>query len=194
METLDRILESAQRLLQQRGFNGFSYADIANEIGIRKASLHHYFPSKVDLGLKLIEKYSQQFDQELSQISESLISADAKLSAYVALYRNSLEANRMCLCGMLASEVLTLDIAMLPRLKSFFTHNTEWLTEVFAAGKSQKLFSYVGTTKDHARIFLSTLQGALLIARATGNNEEFDKTTSILIKNYLQNDQSKCNL
>lgn len=184
MEMRERILESAQKLLQQRGFNGFSYADIADEVGIRKASLHHYFPSKIDLGLELIQTYSIQFDTELSRIGGSFLPADAKLREYVDLYRGSLKANRMCLCGMLASEVLTLDAIMIPKLKRFFIHNTEWLTEIFAIGKSDRLFTYNGSAADNARIFLSTLQGALLIARSTGDHEVFDQTTSLLIESY----------
>lgn len=181
MATLEHILASAQRLVQQRGFNGFSYADIAEEVGIRKASLHHYFPTKVDLGLALIQAYSTQFDSELIGISGSSLPANAKLGAYVALYRGALKADRMCLCGMLASESLTLDAAMLPSLKHFFVRNTEWLTEVLAAGKSQGLLAFSGAAADYARAFLSTLQGALLIARATGDHKAFDRTTSLLI-------------
>ena len=71
MDMREHILASAQRLAQQRGFNGFSYADIAEEVGIRKASLHHYFPTKTDLGLALIEVYSTQFDSALLRISGS---------------------------------------------------------------------------------------------------------------------------
>ena len=186
MEMREHILASAQRLVQQRGFNGFSYADIADEVGIRKASLHHYFPTKTDLGLALIEVYSGQVDSELLRINGSSLQADAKLAAYAALYRGSLQADRMCLCGMLASESLTLDTAMLPSLKRFFARNTEWLTEVLAAGKSQQLFALSGTAADHARVLLSALQGAMLIARATGDNEAFDRTTSLLIAGLLR--------
>ena len=182
MDMRENILASAQRLVQQRGFNGFSYADIANEVGIRKASLHHYFPTKTDLGLVLIEVYSAQLDSALLNISGSSLQADAKLGAYVALYRGSLEADCMCLGGMLATEALTLDAAMLPGLRRFFARNTEWLTEVLAAGKSQQLFTLNGAAADHARVLLSALQGALLIARATGDHEAFDRTTSLLIK------------
>ncbi len=181
MEMREQILASAQRLVQQRGFNGFSYADIAGEVGIRKASLHHYFPTKVDLGLALIEVYSAQLDSELLRISGLLLQADAKLAAYVAIYRGTLEADRMCLGGMLASEALTLDPAMLPSLKRFFARNTEWLTEVLAAGNSQQLFVLTSTAADHARVLLSALQGALLIARATGDREAFDRTAALLI-------------
>ena len=187
MEMRDHIIASAQRLVQQRGFNGFSYADIADEVGIRKASLHHYFPTKIDLGLTLIEEYTAQFDNELLRIDGSFAQADAKLRAYVALYRGALEADRMCLCGMLATEVLTLDPAMLPSLKHYFVRNTEWLAEVLATGKSQRLLAFTGTAADQARAFLSTLQGALLIARATGDREAFDHTTSLLVTGLTRN-------
>ena len=187
MEMREHIIASAQRLIQQRGFNGFSYADIADEVGIRKASLHHYFPTKTDLGLALIEVYSAQFNSELARIDGSFAQADAKLSAYVALYRGALEADRMCLCGMLATEVLTLDAAMLPSLKLYFVRNSEWLAEVLAVGKSQRLLAFNGTAADQARAFLSTLQGALLIARATGDRDAFDQTTSLLIAGLTRN-------
>jgi TetR/AcrR family transcriptional repressor of nem operon len=181
MDMRDQILASAQRLVQQRGFNGFSYADIAVEVGIRKASLHHYFPTKTDLGQALIDIYSAQLDCELLRITGLALPADAKLDAYISIYRGSLDADRMCLGGMLASEALTLDATMLPGLKRFFVRNTEWLTETLAAGKSQRLFTLTGSAADHARVLLSALQGALLIARASGDHEAFNRTTSLLI-------------
>lgn len=181
MEMKERILTSAQRLIQQRGFNGFSYADIAQEVGIRKASLHHHFPTKTDLGLALIEVYSGQLNGALLNISGSPLPADAKLAAYIALYRRSLEADCMCLGGMLASEALTLDPVMLPGLKRFFARNAEWLTEILVEGRLQQLFTLTGNAADHARLLLSALQGALLIARATGDREAFDQTTTLLV-------------
>lgn len=181
MDMKDKILASAQRLVQQRGFNGFSYADVADEVGIRKASLHHHFPTKTDLGLTLIDVYSRELDNALLSISGSSLSAKEKLEAYIALYRCSLDAERMCLGGMLASEALTLDTVMLPSLKRFFVRNTEWLTELLVEGESQQLFMLSGSPMDHARMLLSALQGALLIARATGDCEVFEQTASSLI-------------
>ena len=181
MEMKEQILTSAQRLVQQRGFNGFSYADIADEVGIRKASLHHYFPTKTDLGLALIEGYTAHLESGLLHINATFSQADARLNAYVAIYRSTLEAERMCMGGMLASEALTLDPVVLPSLKRFFARNTEWLTEVLATGNSQQLFTLTSTAADHARVLLSALQGALLIARASGDHEAFNRTTSLLI-------------
>lgn len=177
----EQILTSAQRLVQQRGFNGFSYADIADEVGIRKASLHHHFPTKTDLGIALIDGYTQQLDNELHRISGAYGQADAQLKAYIAIFRASLEASRMCLGGMLATEALTLDPAILPNLKRFFNRNTEWLAEMLAVGSAQQLFVLTGTAADHARMLLSALQGALLVARATGDHDAFEQTALLLV-------------
>lgn len=186
MEMKEQILNSAQRLVQQRGFNGFSYADIAAEVGIRKASLHHHFPTKTELGLALIEMYSARLDAELFRINSLPVQADEKLSAYFAIYRSTLEIDRVCMGGMLASEALTLDASILPSLKRFFAINTFWLAKVLAEGKSQQIFILNGSATSHARLLLSALQGALMIARATGDHETFEQTTSLLILNLTR--------
>lgn len=181
MDTKEHILSVAQKLVQQRGFNGFSYADIADEVGIRKASLHHHYATKAELGVALLVSYSTQLDDELQRISAMAEKADVKLAAYAAIFRGALEADRICMGGMLASDWLTLDSSMLPSLKRFFERNIEWLTEVLAEGKSQKLFVLNSAAADYARVLLASLQGALLVARATGDHETFDRTVSLLI-------------
>lgn len=186
METKEKILATAQKLIQQRGFNGFSYADIAKEVGIRKASLHHHFPTKKDLGLSLLDTYSDQLKLALLNLDNSSFSTEKKLSTYVDIYRSSLKAERMCLGGMLASEALTLDPIMLPRLKYFFSINTSWLTKIFAEGESQQLFVLETSPEDQAELFVSALQGALLISRAMGNAIIFEQASTTLIKNLTR--------
>lgn len=181
MDMREQILASAQRLAQQRGFNGFSYADVADEVGIRKASLHHHFPTKTDLGLALVEDYCGKLESAFARIADEAPDADAKLAAYVDIYRGALQSNRGCLCGMLASQVVILDPAIRPKVNRFFARNIEWLSEVLAVGKSQGVLTFGGTAADQARMFVSAVQGALLMARATGDQEAFTLTTALLI-------------
>jgi TetR/AcrR family transcriptional regulator, transcriptional repressor for nem operon len=182
MDTKEQILNSARKLLQQRGFNGFSYADIANEVGVRKASLHHHFASKADLGVALIEGYTAAFDESLAEIAARKSSPKSRLTAYVALYRDTLEQDRLCLCGMLASDASTLDPAMLAPLRRFFERNTEWLSAQMNLGKANGALEFSGAAIDQARIFLATLQGALLIARGASDVQIFDRSTSALMQ------------
>ncbi|MDP1658696.1 MAG: TetR/AcrR family transcriptional regulator [Methylotenera sp.] len=182
----EQILTSAQRLVQQRGFNGFSYADVAVEVGIRKASLHHHFATKADLGLALIERYSLALSNELARISSLSVPADEKLRAYIAIYHYTLAADRVCMGGMLASDALTLEGAMLPSLKHFFAINTDWLTELLAEGNVQQTFTLSSTAANHARLLVSALQGALMLARATSDRDAFEQTCELLISNLMR--------
>ena len=186
MEMKDKILDSAQKLVQQRGFNGFSYADIAQEVGIRKASLHHHFPAKTDLGQALIIRYTAQLKSELLNITGTAKAPEQKLEAYIGLYRGAFDIDRMCLGGMLASEAHTLDPAILPNLEYFFIVHTEWLTALLSEGESKQIFSLNNGAAAQAKLFLSSLQGALLIARATHDVESFEQTTSSLILNLMR--------
>ena len=54
--TPERILDVAEGLLQARGYNGFSYADVAGELRITRAALHYHYRGKAELGEALTER------------------------------------------------------------------------------------------------------------------------------------------
>src|ERR1700760_3080665 len=129
-DTGERILDIAERLAQTRGFNSFSYADIAAELGITKASLHYHFQTKADLGNALIGRYAARFAAALDRIEQDIPDAPARLQAYADLYAGVLEGKRMCLCGILAAEYQTLPESMRGAVIEFFDDNQRWLANV----------------------------------------------------------------
>jgi TetR/AcrR family transcriptional repressor of nem operon len=172
--TAQRILDVAERLVQDRGYNGFSYADIAGELGIAKASLHYHFAGKAELGEALIERYSARFAEALETIDGTLAGASAKLEAYAKLYTDVLRGDRMCLCGMLAAEYQTLPPPMRTSVISFFDSNTIWLAGVLTDGQSKQTLSFSGSPVEAAQTVLSALQGAMLVARPYGDLARFE--------------------
>ena len=135
--TAERILDVSERLVQSRGFNGFSYANVAAELGITTASLHYHFPGKAELGEALIERYAARFADSLEAIDTRAPDAPAKLTAYSGLYADVLRGRRMCLCGMLAAEYETLPQPMRDEVVRFFDDNEEWLASVLEQGRSE---------------------------------------------------------
>ena len=95
--TATQILDVAERLVQIHGFNAFSYADIAGELGLTNAALHYHFPSKAELGEALIARYAIRFMGALADIDESLTDPLRKLDAYAGLYGGVLR-RRGCAC------------------------------------------------------------------------------------------------
>src|SRR5436853_6688359 len=94
-DTKSQILDIAERLVQTQGFNGFSYADIAAELGITKASLHYHFATKAALGSALIIRYGAEFGRALEEIDQSAVDAREKLRRYAGLYADVLRQHRM---------------------------------------------------------------------------------------------------
>jgi TetR/AcrR family transcriptional regulator, transcriptional repressor for nem operon len=104
MGTRGRLLAQAEFLVRTRGYSGFSYADLAKSIGISKASIHHHFPAKEDLGAALIGTYTERYDAALAAICEESPSGIARIAAYARLYLEGLRHDQGCLCGVMACE------------------------------------------------------------------------------------------
>ncbi len=183
--TTGRILDVAERLLQVRGYNGFSYGDVATELGITRAALHYHFPGKGELGQALIERYATRFAAALAHLDATAPDAAAKLRGYVALYTDVLSADRMCLCGMLAAESRTLPDPLQRAVLAFFASNTTWLRKVLEEGCADGSLRCPGTSEDTASMVLGALEGAMLIARLDGDVVRFTATTRQLLAGLL---------
>jgi TetR/AcrR family transcriptional repressor of nem operon len=179
--TASRALDTAERLVQVRGFNGFSYADIAAELQITKASLHYHFATKADLGEALITRYSTRFFDALAEVDAEDGAAPAKLAAYAKLYADVLSEQKMCLCGMLAAEYPTLPLPMQTAVVGFFDHNEGWLEAVLEQGRHEGSLAFTGPARDTARMIVSGLEGAMLVTRPYGDVTRFQMAAASLL-------------
>jgi len=185
-DTNSRILDVAERLVQSRGFNGFSYADVATELNITKASLHYHFPGKADLRRALIERYESRFTEALDAIDQQEPDPLAKLEAYAKIYADVLSERRMCLCGMLAAGYDTLPSPMQQAVINFFDVNEAWLTGVLESGVAEGKLVLSGSTRDAAQAIVSGLEGAMLIARPYDDIKRFDTAASRLLASLVR--------
>jgi TetR/AcrR family transcriptional repressor of nem operon len=180
-DTASRILDVAERLVQQRGFNGFSYADIASEMNVTKASLHYHFRGKAELGRALIERYANRFADALDSIDRRESDAAAKIQAYAEIYANVLRQHRMCLCGMLAAGYDTLAPSMREAVVQFFDANEAWLTRVLQQGVETGQLQLTGPVREAAQVIVSGLEGAMLIARPYNDVDRFNAAAARLV-------------
>jgi TetR/AcrR family transcriptional regulator, transcriptional repressor for nem operon len=179
--TASRILDVAERLVQVRGFNGFSYADIAAELQITKAALHYHFAGKAALGEALIARYADRFMGALASLDTGHGTARAKLDAYAGLYLQVLRNRKMCLCGMLAAEYQTLPQPMQDAVIRFFDQNESWLESVLGHGRADGSLHFVGSARDTARMIVGGLEGAMLVARPYGDIARFQAAAANLL-------------
>jgi len=184
-DTAAQVLDAAERFVQRRGFNGFSYADVAAELKLTKAALHYHFASKAELGQALIVRYGGRFAASLDALDASGSDAPAKLDGYVNLYLDVLRNERMCLCGMLAAEYQTLPAPMRDAVVEFFDQNERWLARVLEQGRSQGTLRFEGPASERARMIVGGLEGAMLVARPYGDITRFETSAAHLVQELI---------
>ena len=142
--TPQRILDVAERLIQERGYNAFSYAHIAAELGITTASVHYHYSGKAELGEAVVRRYTEDFTQAMTDIGATGRDAPAQLAAYADLYAETLRGQRMCLCGMFAAERDTLPQPISDAVVTFFDANEAWLERVLEQGCADRTLRFAG--------------------------------------------------
>ena len=165
-DTRTRILDLAEVLLLERGFNAFSYQHLARELGVKPAAIHYHYPSKDDLGVALVSRQLRRLRKwrDLPRVAE--LGPAQQLEALLAVYDNHLgHDRRVCLFGALAADFRTLPAAMQAELRTFNRELTEWLAEVLAVGRATGALRFVGSPAAKSAQVLTTLAGALQVAR-----------------------------
>ena len=165
-ETAAQLLDSAQLLIQQRGYNAFSYKDLAASVGIRTASIHYHFPAKADLGHALMERYVTNLEGVLATIDAGTSTSKSKLKSFIKLYTQTESSGSICLCGSLASDAETLPPPMQKSIETFVAMSERWIAQTIAAGVVSGEFAYAGKPADAATALLASLQGGLILSRA----------------------------
>jgi len=169
--TAGQILDLAETLIQTRSYNAFSYQDIADALGIRKASIHYHFATKAELGIAVVDRYAERFDSALAALSQDQSRSSAKLlDFYCEPYLQfSQTSDRVCLCGALAAETMALPPRIRERVAGFFEDHQVWLARILKRGAQRGEFTLRASATRTARMFLGALQGALIVKRTTGD-------------------------
>jgi TetR/AcrR family transcriptional repressor of nem operon len=181
-DTAEEILDLAQELIQTRSYSAFSYQDIADVLHIRKASIHYHFPSKTDLGIAVIDRYTEQFGSALDAIAsdptrKTIDMLDQYMAPYLEFARTP---NKVCLCGALAGEIFALPPELRARVDRFFKQHQAWLTKILQRGAERGEFSLLERPAKVARLVFGALQGALLVKRTTGDASQLKDVIAVL--------------
>lgn len=161
----EKLLQHAQTLLMTRGYNGFSYRDLSDLVGVKTSSIHYYFPSKEDLVLEAVGVYSEEVADALQHVPKAL-PADEKLDLFASGFGRLVESgDQICLCGMLAADIASLPEPIRTAVKVFFSTNEAWLAQVLTEGREQGTLKFNGEPDSAARALFAAFQGSVLASR-----------------------------
>ena len=172
--TAANLLQTAQGLIQERGFNAFSYADLAQSVGVRTASIHYHFRTKVDLVCAIVEQLLEALDVSLGRLDRQYDTQGARLRAFIDSYRQTHERGHICACGSLASDLQTLPEEVQKLVRAYIDRSEQWVREKIIDGTQSGEFRPGDEASNLASLLIASLQGALIIARARGGESVID--------------------
>ncbi|CAA2156413.1 HTH-type transcriptional repressor NemR [Methylobacterium brachiatum] len=187
MTTADRIVDEAHSLIMVRGYNGFSYADIAATVGVSKANVHHHFAAKSDLATAVVERSRAGIRAQVAALKEGEPDAAAQLRAYTRYWERCIldGSAPFCIAAMLAAELPSLPDDVAAAVTAFFADLKGWLSDLFVLGLRQGNVTLVGTPEDEADAFLSAVYGAMLSARAFRDPRRFAVIVETLLSRVV---------
>jgi TetR/AcrR family transcriptional repressor of nem operon len=173
----DRILETATRIAQAHGYGGLNLRALAEDVGIKAASLYYHFPSKAELAAAVAKRYWQDAAEGLELISSTTPDPAERLRRFPGTFRVALaNDNRICLCSFMTAEFDDLPENVKREVETFTDVNVAWLSKTLVAA------GIVGTrdAKKRANAIFAAVAGAQLMARGRSDIKLFDA----LVKNY----------
>ena len=174
-EGAERILDTAEAMIRTQGFNGFSFREIAKQVGVKSSSVHYHFPTKGDLGAAVTRRYTERFLESLGDPEETPDDANAVIAAFRSLFRDALVNDRqMCLCGMLGAEISDLPKEVAAETATFFTRSIDWLVTALAGTEWGEQTGPIHVRRVALRT-IAALEGALIIARTLDDTSLFDE-------------------
>lgn len=163
------ILNLAESLLQEKGYNGFSYADIAGELGVKNAAIHYHFPTKELLGCAVIKRYRDRFQLWIHNARVRDLAPQEKLDWFLAIYKGMrADQGKVCLVGSMEVEFNSIPRAVREEVGALHKELLAWLQTALAEGRQAGVFEFNGEPAPMAALILSSLQGGLQMARALG--------------------------
>lgn len=172
-----KLEEVATDSVQKIGLTNLSFRTLADEVGIKSASVHYYFPGKNDLAASLIEAYSEKFSAILGEPNEDA-SLRSKMDAFIDIFEQVLSDGKFCLCGMMAAEVESLDDRSRELLRSYFETSEVWLAQLIERHQSEVISILDSSTL--AKVIMSGMEGAILLDRVSNGRERLDAQRALV--------------
>lgn len=174
-DTASKLVSEAGQLIANVGYNGFSYADLSARLGIRKASIHHHFPSKVDLVVAVVEQQRAAIRAQIAALESGKPDAMGELIAYVDYWKRCItdQSATFCLAGVLAVESPGLPPPVVSAVQGHFNDLGTWLERVMALGVAQGAIKLELEPKTSSKFFQTAIYGAMVMARAFNDPASF---------------------
>ena len=185
-DTAVRIRETAHDLIAERGYFGFSYADIADVVDIRKASIHYHFPSKVDLVVATLKEYRAKLVEAAGGLDHNVARPLQRIKLYVQHWAECVKSNNrpICIAALLSAELPALPEEVQTEVQLHFKYLVSWIRATLNEGARLGDIHLEQTAEVEAQSFVALVHGAMISARALGSPAVFTSITKGALERF----------
>lgn len=183
MDTKEQIIQLADNLIREKGYNAFSFYDIAKSVGIKTASIHYHFPTKSDLGIAVIEQHIYGLNHIIEKYKEK--SPTEKLEKFFSIYSYIKKENKVCLIGALATDLNTLDQKVQEKLRTFSDCLLEWVSNFLEEGREGNVFHFTSLSRAKAMMIVGNMLASVQLSRLT-NDQDFETIKDTIRQELLK--------
>lgn len=176
----EQLLAYTLELIQQRGYNGFSYRDLAELVGVKTSSIHYYFPAKDDLVQEAVRQYSARASERIHAIDTSLPLPE-QAREYLNPLHDKIAAGHACLCEMLSAEVMTVSDEVRTMLQAHFRMNEAWIARLLEHAEAKRGRPFPVAAEALAKVVYGAVQNGIVTARMSGSTDRFDAAAEMLV-------------
>jgi len=181
-DTKTNILDVAEDLVRRVGLNAMSYKHISDAVGIRKASIHYHFPQKKDMVDALLLRCDTTYGARYQAVVDENCLAPQKLRLIAEVFADGLKNNKLCLVGMISSDMSTLEEPSCKILENILQSTVALYSAVFRQGREEGSLVFSGTDENAGYAYFSYLVGGQISARVKGGLGAFNSSTETIIK------------
>src|SRR5690606_29438638 len=183
MSKREEIIQFADTLIRQKGYNAFSFYEISDKVGIKTASIHYHFPTKSDLGVAVIDQHIEHLNGLIESLKRK--SPTEKLSKFFSIYSSIQKERKVCLVGSLATDFNTLDNKVQDKLKGFSALMLDWVSGFLEEGKEENVFEFEGLPRTKALMIITNMLAAVQLTRLT-NTDDFERIKENITNDLIQ--------
>lgn len=163
MSRKEIIIEIADSMMRERGYNAFSFHDIAHKIGIKSSSIHYHFPTKKDLAVAVVAMHIKNLENTIKQVENQ--KASTKLNAFYEIYEKLHLDNKVCIVGTLATDWNSIEDEIKQELNLFSDKMLDWVKSFLEQGKKEAEFHFSSSSETKALMLIGNFLAFLQLSR-----------------------------
>ncbi|MEH7115765.1 TetR/AcrR family transcriptional regulator [Neobacillus niacini] len=182
------IIRIAREVIHSKGYQATSVSDIMAATNIGKGQFYHYFQSKHDLGLAIVEDLVKDWEGQLIigilKTSDAPVTKLNRMLQWAETSHAEMEIKYGCAMGNLAIEMSAQDEEFRVKINEFFNHWVNSVTDILTEMIEEHQLDESINPKKNAESIVAMIEGGILLMVNRQNIQVLQNIFEVIKQQY----------